>query len=251
MRPAVGRVLTSVEAHECINMTEASKVSERARQVLHLSGKTLGDEYFYQSVPICIIDAVYSIGVRYSQVQKVVDRYCSYFNLRKTRDDRTSLPLRSTQISTGNFLKQMQGIGIQAFTSDIFRNRQRTSAKNGILKAEAVYTFAEVLAKHHVDYLQDVPAAIQNVALENDIRQIPGQGSGISLRYFFMLSGSEDFIKPDRMIQRFLESVLQRPVKISESQRLLSDAVEELKVDYPSVTPRLLDNLIWQYQRQQ
>lgn len=145
----------------------------------------------------------------------------------------------------------MQDIGIEAFTSDIFRNRQRTSTNSGILKAEAIHRFAEVLKKHGVNYLQDVPATIQNVDLENDIKQIPGQRSGISLRYFFMLSGSEGFIKPDRMIQRFLERVLQRPVRIVESQNLLSAAVDELTTDYPIMTPRLLDNLIWQYQRQQ
>ncbi|CAN5547428.1 heme peroxidase [soil metagenome] len=232
-------------------MTEAKIVAERARQVLPLSGALLGDEYFYQSVPICFIDAVYSIGVRYSQVQKVVDRYCSYFKLQKTRADRYILPSPEAQESTSDFLKKMQDLSVEKFISDIFCNRQRTSTNGGILKAEAIYRFAEVLKSYSINYLQDVPAAIQNADLENDIKQIPGQRSGISLRYFFMLSGSEAFIKPDRMIQRFLESLLQRPIRIAESQRLLSEAVEELKIDYSKMTPRLLDNLIWQYQRQQ
>ena len=233
------------------NMTEAKRVAERAKQVLPLRGAALEDEYFYQSVPICLIDAVYSIGVRYSQVQKVVDNYCRYFNLRKTRGDRNILPPIDTQESISDFFKKMQDIGIETFTSHIFRNRQRTSTNRGILKAEAIYRFAEVLKKYGINYLQDVPAVIKSVDLENDIKQIPGQRSGISLRYFFMLSGSEDFIKPDRMIQRFLESVLQRPIRIVESQHLLSEASDELKIHYPNVTPRLLDNLIWQYQRQQ
>lgn len=232
-------------------MLEAKRVAERARQVLPLSGAVLANEYFYQSVPICFIDAVYSIGVRYSQVQRVVDNYCRHFNLRKTRENRNILPPIDAQESTSDFLKKMQDIGVEIFTSEIFRNRQRTSTNSGILKAEAIYKFAEVLKKYEVNYLQDVPAVIQNLNLENDIKQIPGQRSGISLRYFFMLSGSEDFIKPDRMIQRFLESVLQRPIRIAESQHLLSEASDELKVSYPNITPRLLDNLIWQYQRQQ
>jgi hypothetical protein len=231
-------------------MTEAKKVAERARQTLSLNGKILPDEYFYQSVPICVIDAVYSIGVRYGQVQNVVDRYCRYFNLKKTRDNRNSLPPIDSQEPLRDFLKKMQDISVETFTSDIFQNRQRTSTNKGILKAEAIYRFAEVLKNHGVNYLQDVSAAIQSIDLEKDIKQIPGQRSGISLTYFFMLSGSEDFIKPDRMIQRFLESVLQRPIRISESQNLLSEAAEELKLDYPNITPRSLDYLIWQYQRQ-
>jgi len=106
-------------------MTEAKKVAERARQVLPISGAMLGDAYFYQSVPICFIDAVYSIGVRYSQVQKVVDNYCSYFKLRKTRENRYVLPPLDAQESTGDFLKKMQDLGVEKFTSDIFRNRTR------------------------------------------------------------------------------------------------------------------------------
>lgn len=39
---------------------------------------------------------------------------------------------------------------------------------------------------------------------EAEITQIPCQRSGISLRYLYMLAGSEEFIKPDRMINRFV-----------------------------------------------
>ncbi len=231
--------------------TEAKIVAERARQVLTLNAAVLSDAYFYQSTPLCIIDSVYSIGVRYGQVQNVVDRYCNYFKLRKTREDKDTLPSLGTQESTSDFYNKMRDLGIEKFTADIFRNRQRTSTKGGILKAEAIYRFAEVLKNHDVNYLQDASAAVPNKELETDIEQIAGQRSGISLKYFFMLSGSEELIKPDRMIQRFLESVLPRPVKIDECQQLLSGAVGELRSDYPEMTPRLLDNLIWQHQRQQ
>lgn len=145
----------------------------------------------------------------------------------------------------------MHNTDIGIFTSKVFCNRQRTSTNNGILKAEAIYRFAAVLRKYGIDYLQDVPTVVQNADLETDIKHIPGQKGGISLRYFFMLSGSENFIKPDRMIQRFLEGVLQKQVEPRGSQHLLSRAAEELRLEYPNLTPRLLDNLIWQYQRQQ
>lgn len=231
--------------------TEAKKIVEHAQRVLSLSDTKLGSEYFYQSISLCIIDAVYSIGVQYNQVQRVVDRYCTYFNLQKSREDEDSLPPQNAQESASDLWKKIHHMGIETFTSEIFCNRQRTSTNNGILKAEAIYRFAAVLRKYGIDYLQDVPTVVQNADLENDIKHIPGQKSGISLRYFFMLSGSENFIKPDRMIQRFLEGVLQKQVELRESQHLLSRAVEELRFEYPNLTPRLLDNLIWQYQRQQ
>jgi hypothetical protein len=233
-----------------MNRTEFLEIAHYAEQELLLNDAQLTDEYFYQSLPLCLIDSVYSIGVRYGQVQNVVERYCKYFDLRKIREDRKIPPLPNTQESITSFLENIQDVGFEVFASDIFCNKQRTSTTNGILKAEAVLKFATALKSHRVDYLQDVPTVIDTVEFEHEIKQIPGQGSGISLRYFFMLSGSEDLIKPDRMIKRFLESVLQRAVKVEECQHLLNKAVAELNAVYPDITPRLFDSLIWRYQRQ-
>ena len=57
----------------------------------------LGREYFYQSLPLCVIDAVFSIGVRYAGVKKVVSRYCDYFTLPQYRKQETVLPPEETQ----------------------------------------------------------------------------------------------------------------------------------------------------------
>ena len=58
--------------------------------------------------------------------------------------------------------------------------------------------FAEAPQKHHVNYLQDVATILSNRAFHGAIKSIPGQRSGISLSYFFMLSGSDDLVKEDR-----------------------------------------------------
>jgi hypothetical protein len=131
----------------------------------------------------------------------------------------------------------------------VFRNRQRTSPRSGILKAEAVQRFAEVLLHHKVQYFQDISRAAEDESLEKSILAIPGQGSGLSLRYFWMLAGSDEFIKPDRMVLRFLESALSRPVSVHEAQNLLSGACDLLKKDHPNLTPRLLDHEVWKHQR--
>ncbi len=233
-----------------MSLIEVQKIAEFARRALPLKDAALSEEYFYQSLPLCLIDAVYSIGVRYKQVQNVVDRYCIYCDLKKLRDNRQLLPLPNTQESITDFLKKVHDVGSEAFASDIFQNRQRTSSTNGILKAEAIDKFGEVLKKYGVDYLNDIPKIIQNIEFEEEIKKIPGQKSGISLQYFFMLAGSEDLIKPDRMINRFIKGVLQRPLRINEAQQLLGAVSLELKPSYPNMTARLLDNLIWQYQRQ-
>jgi hypothetical protein len=101
-------------------------------------------------------------------------------------------------------------------------DKERTSTRNGILKAEAVYRFCKVLNNYGVNYFQDVKKLFYgNEQFEEEIKSIPGQKSGISLVYFYMLAGEDNWIKPDRMIIRFLERVLQRKVKLDEAQTLL------------------------------
>ncbi len=132
----------------------------------------------------------------------------------------------------------------------ICQNKQRTSTRNGILKAEATYRFASVVQKFGVEYLQDVEKIMGNETFEQEITRIPGQSSGLSTRYFYMLAGDENFIKPDRMIRRFIQAAIGRDLNMDECQELLIAAHAELVRDYPLLTPRSLDHEIWLYQRQ-
>jgi hypothetical protein len=226
-------------------------IAAHADRVLQLESASLGDEYYYQSLPLCVIDAVYSIGVRYEGIKNVVARYCERFDLQRIRATNGAISPAHEQESITAFCEKAERIGPANMAIDVYRNRQRTSAINGILKADAVLRFAAVLRKYNIEYLQDISAAIGNIALEKDIRSIPGQSSGISLKYFLMLAGSDDLIKPDRMILGFLGVALGRLVSPTESQDLLTAAVEQLRDKYPSLTPRLLDHEVWKYQRDQ
>ncbi|PKO09792.1 MAG: hypothetical protein CVU40_07855 [Chloroflexi bacterium HGW-Chloroflexi-2] len=89
-----------------------------------------------------------------------------------------------------------------------------------------------------------------NEKFEAEIARIPGQSSGLSTRYFYMLAGDENFIKPDRMIRRFIQAAIGRELSIEDCQELLLAAHAELVRDYPLLTPRSLDHEIWLYQRQ-
>ena len=147
------------------------------------------------------------------------------------------------------FCQRFEEAGLERMTADVFRNQQRTSPRGGVLKASAVHQFASVLRSHSVEYLQDVPGALASEQIARHIRTIPGQKSGISLRYFFMLAGSDDFIKPDRMVLRFLERSLGRPISVDEASPLLAGTVTLLRQTNPVLTPRLLDYLVWDFQR--
>lgn len=228
---------------------EAQKVADFCSEHLRLEGARLANAYFYQSLPLCVIDAVYSISVRYEGVQNVVKRYCDYFGLREIRQSRDRLPLPSEQQPLTALIEAMEKLGIEKFTRDVFKNSQRTSSRSGILKSEAVLRFAIVLHEHGIRFLEDVPAIILNTGLDSQLRQIPGQSSGISIGYFFMLAGNESLIKPDRHILSFLQRCLNRVTSPVEAQWLLSATCNILRGEHRSLTPRLLDYLIWNYER--
>ena len=86
--------------------------------------------------------------------------------------------------------------------------------------------------------------------MEQALRAIPGQASGKSLKYFFMLAGDPNLMKPNRMTLGFLTAVLGRPVGDDEAQVLIASACEILVEQYPLLTPRGLDHEIWKFQRQ-
>jgi hypothetical protein len=94
-----------------------------------------------------------------------------------------------------------------------------------------------------------VTTILLNRAFEGAIKSIPGQRSGISLSYFFMLSGSDDLVKEDRWIVRFLERCLSRKVVTGEALQILVAACQKLKPNHPNLTPRQLDNFVWNYER--
>ena len=231
------------------NRAAAEKLSAYCDRVLNLRDAKLGEMHYYQSLPLCVIEAVFSINVRYESTKNTVIKYCNYFKLNRVRNKNNALPTRRRQESIAIFVKKFEKLGIEKFTEDVFDNRQRTSTTNGILKSEAVYRFARTLKSHKVNYFQDVGEVINRNDFENDIKSIPGQKSGISLSYFYMMAGADSLIKPDRHVWNFVKKGLNEDVSLHEAENLLYDSSRVLELKYPHITPRLLDNVIWNHQR--
>ena len=228
--------------------SDVRRVVEFAKDTLKLADARLIDGSDYFSLPLCVVDAVYSIGVRYAAVENTVARYCAFFDLPKFRTESAVLPARDAQQSISAFCKTFEALGLSHMTQQVFVNRQRTSAISGILKSDAVFRFASVLRRQGIEHLQDAQGGLSE-SIEQELKTIPGHSSGVSIQYFNMLTGSEDLIKPDRMILRFLKSALGREVSVGEAQHLLASACQELRNDFPQLTPRLLDYEVWKSQR--
>ena len=224
------------------------KLSETISKQIDLNSFHLSESYYYNSLPLCVIDSVYSIGVKYESVKNVISSFCEYEKIQKHRVSRKTIPKISEQYKVSDFLNKFNDYSNEKLAKEIFRNSQRTSSRSGILKSQAVVEFLRILKRYEIDTFQDLMKS--NNDFKNDILKIKGQKSGISLQYFYMLAGSEELIKPDRMIIRFLEANLNRKVSFIESLEIIKSTCQELKTEYSiEITPRELDNAIWNYQR--
>lgn len=223
-------------------------IADYCKSKLDLTEANLSAEYYYQSLPLCVIDAIFSIGVRYSSTENTVKRFCDYYGLKPYSQNR---PQISEQLPISEFIKLHGGYSFEEMANKIYQNKQRTSTRNGILKAEAAFRFAKVLSGYEVNYYQDIDKVLGNRDFEAKVAEIPGQSSGISTRYFYMLAGSDDYIKPDRMIARFIWSAIQQSLTVEESHDAIVGAYRILAKEYPHLTPRALDHRIWLYQREE
>ncbi len=221
-----------------------NRIKQYCIATLPLERPQLGDEYYYNSIVFCLIDSIFSIGANYKSVKNVVNRYCKRFNLVKL-DASCLHPKDDHTISA--FMNNIEPYGNDYGATEVYDNRQRTSPKSGILKAEAVFRAAEVLKKHSVERLADIRSFEITEELERDFRSITGQGSGISFSYFLMLCGDENRIKPDRWLLRFVEIASGETVSEEQARNSLLRVCKDLKNDYPCITPRRLDYLIWNY----
>ena len=216
---------------------------------LKLDEKDQFEEYF-SSVPLCAINAIFSINTKYEAVLNALNRFCAHFNLTLSHPIIGQIPPLIGQKNVSDIYNLIKDIDPGILATEIFKNRQRTSTTNGILKTDASVKFLKILKDFGVETYQDIYKIVDNDTFEECIKNIPGQKSGISLKYFFMLTGSKDQIKPDRMIIGFIKDAIGLSVKPHEALDLIRQTVEELKIKgYPHLSARHLDNLIWNYQR--
>jgi len=217
------------------------------KNTIDLSAVRLSDSYYYNSLAFCIIDAIFSIGAKYESTKNVVLRYCDKNNLEMYRDRNIPITNIEHEYTVAEFLRNTNGISFDDLASIIFENKQRTSTSNGILKAQAVYEFASILHNNNIDTFSDVPKMYENFTIETQVKAIKGQRSGISVDYFYMLSGNDDLIKADRHILNYIYMATGYRVSKDKAQKLIANSVEVLKLEYPEITCRMLDHAIWNY----
>lgn len=150
---------------------EAARLAERCERLFALDTVKLSQSYYYASLPLCVIDAVFSIGVKYTGVQNTVRRYCRYFGLREYDPERD---ISGDVHTASELIQNMETIGVGRCADSVFQNHQRTSSRNGLLKADAVLRFAKVLQRYGVETFTDLSNNKLTAAAEREIKTIPG-----------------------------------------------------------------------------
>jgi hypothetical protein len=229
--------------------TDIDRLVATMLRTLPLDRLALGDEYRYAHLSLALVDAVFSVGITYTTTQRVVSHYARTQGLTLYRVDEAEWPAIGDQEPLDALIALANSRGTEGLARDVFKNYNRTSSINGILKADAVVRAARLLRAHHVQYFQDLPRVFGNEQLERAFRSIPGQQSGLSWDYFWMLVGTERLIKPDRHVLQYLRAALGRPINADEAQDLVEHACRRLANQYPNATPRRLDYAMWQWQK--
>jgi len=196
--------------------------------------------YGPKSLVISVIDSVFSIGVKYESTIKVVQRFAKYVGINIEKDEYT----------LEEFLDRFNDYSYEKLANEVFVNRQRTSSRNGILKAKAVVHYINILYSNGINTADDLLNFKEIDRIRKEIMNIPGQKSGVSFSYIMMLSGDTSLFKPDRHIYNFFENYLGYG-KLNENK--LKQKFEEqyklIKEEYPVFTIRLLDNMIWAFMK--
>ncbi len=238
-----------------------NRIKDEVLAKIDLDNLEIPEEYYYSCLPLCLLDAIYSIGSNYTSTKNVVKRYSDKLNIKEFRETKNGEAPFIEQYKIDDFLKTNDSIinhkpinenGVELDgnvnnLADFVENHQLTSTKSGILKAEAAIQCALVLQEGGIQTIKDFNEKAD--LIEEDFKNVTGQQSGISFSYLKMLCGDENTIKPDRHILRFLSRTLGYDVEKEEAEKLICSAVNQLKKQYPKVTPRALDYAIWNMMR--
>ncbi|WP_375552590.1 hypothetical protein [Rhodophyticola porphyridii] len=231
---------------ELVSASPVSKLADHIEQT-ELEVPALADEYRYASLPLCVVDAVFSIGVRYTSTQKVVSKLCDYTGWTRFALSRESRGVGQNGLP--DLIALFDNLGIEGMADTVFQNRQRTSSRSGILKSEAVLLYCRALTEAGIISFSDFDQERREYA-EAMILGLPGQSSGIAFDYFMMLAGDNNLIKPDRMVQRYVGNALKLDAIPQPRQAaiLVRLAARVLRKRGHQWSPLSLDHAIWRFQ---
>ena len=228
----------------------------KVRTELDLPHVKLSAGYYYQSLPLAVIDAVFSIGVRYESVVNAVHCFAGRAGWRIYRPHGSPYPEVNEQRTMSEFLAEFTKLTPSEHPSTIFGNRSfaNPASAKPIPKAELVRQVAAVLVSLGIERFVDFQSFPEPRALDEALCTLPAMSSGVIVSYIRMLCGSETDVKPDRHIHAFIRAASGNATLLltnSEVSSLMKAAALALASEQGlnHLTPRMLDHAVWNLQR--
>lgn len=198
-------------------------------------------DYQYQSLSACILDCIYSLRAKYFAVTiPIVKRYAdAYMNgNRNAPGDTVSM-----------LIARMEECGPELFASSVLKNHQVLGGGANIPKEQVCYKLARYLKALHIETIEDFRNFESQELLEVVVRAVKGIGDA-GVNYLFMLAGDPNRCKPDVHIHHCIRDACGCSISNDDCQQLFTDAVQILRHQYPALTVRGLDGIIWRaYQK--
>lgn len=209
---------------------------------------------YWASLPLCVIDSVWSIRADYErQVCPLIIRFC-HSNLPPWDAGGHADPLENGGPTLAELVEILnRRLQDGATYETLFNNRQRTSSRSGILKAEAVHLFAKALLGAGINQPSDLRDVAKLEVAESLVKKVPGQASGLTFTYFLMLAGEITFVKSDTHIRRFVSDALSigwgNLVTPELASALVTEAAFRFQSEASGLTAASLDYSIWAFQK--
>ena len=206
---------------------------------------SIPDFQYYNCLGVSVLDATFSAQARYASVIHVMNDFCGHYGL--TFEQADSLPERNAQITISQLLAVLKEVTPEEL-ADVVHNHSKVG---GRLKAALFLDCLRTLHEFEIETYQDFQAQFNNVELETALRSLRGMGEA-TINYLYMLAGNSNHVKVDRHIRAFTSTAINNnSLSAEQIEELFRYAANELSSDYPGMTARHLDHIVWVYQRNQ
>ena len=215
-------------------------MTENAKKLLDYIKNEIGIRYtsmpnYYQSIPICILDDIYSLQSKYETITfPTIKRYADYF---------LNGDLYTANYSIDNFIDDLDSKGLSFVMMNVLNNRQFVGGRR---KIDVCYDVAKKLQKLGIQTFSDFNNYADKDYLTFNLRQVKGVGDA-AVAYLFMLIGDDNRVKPDIHIHHCILDAIGHDVSNDECQTLFKEVSDQIIKEMPFATPRFLDGLVWKY----
>ncbi|MDY3904739.1 MAG: hypothetical protein SO007_06090 [Candidatus Enteromonas sp.] len=188
---------------------------------------------YYRSLPICILDDIFSLRAKYeTNTLPTVKRYANHFLNGNIYFDGYLI---------NNFIEDLNKEGLPKVMNNILKNRQVVGRKK---KIEVCYDIAKKLQELGIQTIKEFASFNNKDYLTLSLRSVKGVGDA-AINYLFMMTGDSNRVKPDIHIHHCIKDAIGHDVSNEDCQKLFKEVSKAAKDEYPFVTPRLLDSLVW------